>query len=730
MLEKDDDYEEVFTSPTKPKLRQPIKSELLSPAIAREGHQNEEMLETDDTYNDAVFSIETKPKPHQPLKKHKSNPPVARRDQSNAALEDYVYHNIDSALPAKQQKPKTRRPVKRRKSDPTVGPLVGDSVAAPSLLRPKQRPLVQQTRPASDSEEGIANQLQEIIHEKRCLRLTEFVGKYSHSLPLRVTVEEGFYTDVEEGAVSTGDVFNIHFLKQTKVVYIMCRNDPRQLFVVPINSAVKFGILYNPHDSLSHALAGFKFATVSEIIATKSLPRVVQATKAYNSRNPNSSVEENEVLVIQGVSRPKVVGLPHLKVYSITRSEHKKLQSQCAGHFTTKPFDVRLPLHEILQNIPDPFPLQAQMFIDTDFEALPHLLQTEVVKLTHSSIETAFVATTDLHESEEVLDLPVSLEIEISVNRLTEMEQQQLRVTTRTLFESFNPARVKTCRPAFTSQAYLAQAYLISTVNKQDKMKGIEIQKPVLAYKPERLSISSLHQLAIEDEEAGYNTIPPHLPPRDEIPELPDDNPPPPIPPRENPRKTDAESFSSTDNPQAPSPDSSLETKATPTLNQPSQIRLHEPCTAKEKAPMTAMKLVSNRLSSDDKQKASLSPKLAKKFPHVHTLASQLESKAKTAELPIKVPRKIETHTTNTKAPASTVKAPTSTVKSPVSNRDNVASQDVVRALKATLHPPPPSAHSPKQVKRKPADKDRKQTKKPPTTGGKFLPFHCLVLQS
>ena len=43
---------------------------------------------------------------------------------------------------------------------------------------------------------------------------------------------------------------------------------------IPLNSSIMASLLYDPHDNMEEALAGFKFDTVGEICAMKTLPKV------------------------------------------------------------------------------------------------------------------------------------------------------------------------------------------------------------------------------------------------------------------------------------------------------------------------------------------------------------------------------------------------------------------------------------------------------------------------
>ena len=45
-----------------------------------------------------------------------------------------------------------------------------------------------------------------------------------------------------------------------------------------------------------------------------------------------------------------------LKVYSLTNQKRKTLSENCAGHFTTSPFQMKLHLYEIFTHLADFFP--------------------------------------------------------------------------------------------------------------------------------------------------------------------------------------------------------------------------------------------------------------------------------------------------------------------------------------------------------------------------------------
>ena len=95
----------------------------------------------------------------------------------------------------------------------------------------------------------------------------------------------------------------------TQVVVIEL-NDPDQgpiTFSVPLNSSLRFSPLYDPTNNIKDAKKGFKFDTIGDILAAKTMPRVVRATKAFNGSSGDNSVAENELLAIKN-TKSKLTG--------------------------------------------------------------------------------------------------------------------------------------------------------------------------------------------------------------------------------------------------------------------------------------------------------------------------------------------------------------------------------------------------------------------------------------
>ena len=314
------------------------------------------------------------------------------------------------------------------------------------------------------------------------LTLPLFVARFHGCLPLCVRVCRGFCGPSEEMSISEGDHFSIHFVKHTTVVVL--ESPSKNRFNVPLNSAVLFGLLYNPNNNHSEALKGYKFDKVSDMLQRSTLPLVVRARKGHQDSNPGSSLAANELLVLKKVCT-KLLGKKVLKVYSVTTGREKTLNENCIGHFSTKPRDVSMYLPEIVKHLPDAFPCKAVLFNTAESaNVVPSKLSLSVVTLLHSSINTSLVATSVLErdlENARLLDIPIDLDIQVRVVGTDEMEAWRLRKDTSYLFDNFNPARLcpyvsnPTSRSVHEMQSEL---YMNVRTNQEDRYRGIEVAKP------------------------------------------------------------------------------------------------------------------------------------------------------------------------------------------------------------------------------------------------------------
>ena len=129
--------------------------------------------------------------------------------------------------------------------------------------------------------------------------------------------------------ISTGDVYNLHFIKNEKVMSIEDAGGVH--FSTPINSDVQFGMLYNPVGDTAQAVKGYSFKTVGDLARYEIPPRIIRATQAVDVSDSKSSIETDEILIIKKVGRTAIKRKHYVKVLSLRsrkyNQEHMKGRS-------------------------------------------------------------------------------------------------------------------------------------------------------------------------------------------------------------------------------------------------------------------------------------------------------------------------------------------------------------------------------------------------------------------
>ena len=182
--------------------------------------------------------------------------------------------------------------------------------------------------------------------------------KYSTLLPLQIQVRKGYHGSDERHCIAADDVYNVHFVKHTKVVVLRDRRGVK--FNIPLNSAVQFAPVFNPNNDVKEAMRGYCYERVSDLMALHTLPRIVRATKPHIRVDPKSTIEQNEVFIVQSVVS---IGVRRrvLQVYSVTCSQNKLLLADSVAGFTTSPRHTALYLLEIIEHFLNSLPLEVQV---------------------------------------------------------------------------------------------------------------------------------------------------------------------------------------------------------------------------------------------------------------------------------------------------------------------------------------------------------------------------------
>jgi hypothetical protein len=342
------------------------------------------------------------------------------------------------------------------------------------------------------------------VRDSKEMSLAKFTERYKKLLPLQVVVTKGYYGADERTSISEGDMFNIHFFKQTKVVKMVDTNN--YTYTVPLNSSLEFGMVYQLPDGFKQSDCKYHFKTVSDILQLKTLPKVVRAMKSFKGSNPESSVEQHDLLMIQEVKVKRgIKSSKILKCVEANSGAKKSLSEDCAGCFSVRPQDVRLFLPEIVKFITLPQAAILSYGGGGRLDLPPHLISSQVTIKT-MEFDESIVATSILEEDHRpinqyentpslpLVDIPIDLDIEVAIIKLAEKDTDQLYFETRTLLEKYNPSMASYLN-IDNSVTASAQSTLFKAIRQDQNQKiGIEILQPENAFKMsdiKRLSNSS-----------------------------------------------------------------------------------------------------------------------------------------------------------------------------------------------------------------------------------------------
>ena len=307
----------------------------------------------------------------------------------------------------------------------------------------------------------------------------DFISRFSGALPLAVSIQSAESVSSQR-LVATRQCsnFNVHFLKHSKVVIIQDQFGG-ECFSVPLNSSIKFGLVYNQQSESNTDHAAY-FETANDIINLKQLPYVVCATKRYDGGALEKSVAAGEILFIRGIKKPKGIGRGKcLKVNSINGDE-KLLASKCCGGFTTSPRECQLNLLIMMQHS-IPLPQQALLFSNTEISSyLPQTMIDQPITLDRIQGESSAIMTPrDTNEVESwMYDVSTEIKLRIKKLPLNTEEQEDLNAETNVFYTTFDPLYTQHYAEKSDDNGIALQHVLIVNVMPGKEKDGVHLYLP------------------------------------------------------------------------------------------------------------------------------------------------------------------------------------------------------------------------------------------------------------
>ena len=313
------------------------------------------------------------------------------------------------------------------------------------------------------------------------LSIKQLVDGHRDKFPLVVRVTAGFLGTSEHDTFSEGDLLNIHFEKKAKMITL--RYGGVRRVKVPVNSALQFGILYNPDNNITGAMTGYEFRSANQLMAMSPLPKLVCATESSKV----GPVTADEVLLLREVVYSSASGIKYLVCTSMQTGMEKKIPENCLASFTTDPFKVKIYLSHIIKHFP--LPVEAMVFVPYDYRDQgddgPPFDHETVVTICTCQKEATLIASSCIQDEEpdskelSCFDIPTDLPVmKVQVMRKSVQELNKLYQVTCDLYENYTltPVTHTPIAPAGESSIYFLP------VQKNRKTSAFQLVEPVAAY--------------------------------------------------------------------------------------------------------------------------------------------------------------------------------------------------------------------------------------------------------
>ena len=285
------------------------------------------------------------------------------------------------------------------------------------------------------------------------LPLEKFSMEYSDDLPQVITAGSSVreVQDEFQFGLQDGEEFEVYFKKETPVVSMEMAG--RQ-YTVPLNSAFKFSVLYNPNnDDLGAARRGYVYETVADLIKADPIPSVVYVGEECTTSKKKSGgeiIKKGSVIIIQGAvtGKSRFGKVRMLACIRMGDDTAKKLylKKKCKGSFSTQEDLLLFPLSVLLKHIK--LPVTTSLYYNDvphpQFRSKVGCITTGEPTTQHSFIVSTSAALTPPSSPQKLIELCTSLQIEfINIAIISEEREAQLKERREMILETITPEDVE-----------------------------------------------------------------------------------------------------------------------------------------------------------------------------------------------------------------------------------------------------------------------------------------------
>ena len=245
------------------------------------------------------------------------------------------------------------------------------------------------------------------------LTLASFLAQHSATLPVTMTA----CTSYNGGKISLcqGQRYVVLAVREQKCVLL--KDTEQKSYILPLHSSILFGLVHHTAATpLNLAVFGIRYETADELMKLHIVPSVVCSINSYKSKYPDGCLDENELLVLQGLkTRGALRKGTAFQAYSVTHRCARSIGRHCDSGFTTHPERIKMALADITAHVPQPFPSVAVAYVQPDQAGLPRGLASKVVMLEKLITRTVMVVRrAEVVEGEVPFDLPVDTPVRVN----------------------------------------------------------------------------------------------------------------------------------------------------------------------------------------------------------------------------------------------------------------------------------------------------------------------------
>lgn len=308
--------------------------------------------------------------------------------------------------------------------------------------------------------------------------ISDLIEEYGSQLPLRFSISESLYGVCEESSLMEGQLLNVHFEKETKVVCVRANTGAE--YVVPLNSSLIFNILYNPQNKYEAAKKGYIFSKVSDLINAPSVPQAVVVTTAFQYSNDNGDillVMEGQALIINSVQCNED-GTKKLKCTMVKRNTILFLDEDVLGNFSTNVSHLKFQLADIVELISLPVSVILENSNDKRIR-LPLHATIGTYTIFDQRIEKSIIVSSKYNEGNQLIEVLLSVPIEAHLVKISQQQIQLLRTESQAIYKSFHPSQLSKVIVDSNSSMNYIQSMLFKVVPEDNSWRhGVDLFPP------------------------------------------------------------------------------------------------------------------------------------------------------------------------------------------------------------------------------------------------------------